>query len=420
MSRRQQAASRRRSLNVKRRQRRYRYQQAARRRPKAKCAGPRKTSGLFQRGLRCLVETEFRPWLHAKQVLSLYMIAYGIVHSDRLGVAAVGTAMARALGTDPKHGIKQVDRCLSNDKLGLEVLFAGLVPVIVGQRQSIEVTLDWTEFDKDDHSTVSIALVTPKKRAMPLVWLTVHKSELKGRQRKYERKVLRMLADALPPNIHVVVLADRGFGDVHFYRYIHRTLKFDFVIRYRSNVYVSHDGWLWPSSDLIPRNGRIRVLRDTDLTAKEAGPYTVVLYKAGGMKDSWCLATSLRDESGRETVNRYARRFQCEEAFRDLKDRRYGYGLRFTCIRDCKRRDRLLVLFTLAYLTQTLMGDTSERLGLDKKLRANTVKERTHSLCRQGRALLGELAGAAYAAVARQYRDAMRTLLKRGLLEALA
>ena len=375
---------------------------------------PRRSAPLYRRSLRCLVERTYEHLLHAKQVVSLFMIAYGIVHSDRLGVAAVGTAMARAFGKKPKHGIKQVDRCLSNEKLDMQTLFDGFVPIVVGQRGWILVTLDWTEFDKDDQTTVSINL-TSKNRAVPLVWLSVYKSELKGRQRRYERTVLRMLADALPPNIDVVVLADRGFGDVKLYNYIRKTLGFDFVIRYRASIYVSYDEWLHPSSELVPRNGRIRVLRDTEVTAQEAGPFTVVLYKAMGMKDAWCLATSLNEATGREIVDLYSCRFQCEEAFRDLKDRRYGYGLRFTRIRDCKRRDRFLLLFALAYLIQTLMGHASESLGLDKELRANTATERTHSLFRQGRALLGELAGETYAAIAQQFRVIQNALYSNGL-----
>jgi len=365
--------------------------------------------------LQCLVERAYAHLLHAKQILSLFMIAYGIVHSDRLGVAAVGTAMARAFGKAPKHGIKQVDRCLSNEKLDMQTLFDGFVPIVVGQRGWILVTLDWTEFDKDDQTTASVNLVTSKNRAVPLVWLSVYKSELKGRQRRYERTVLRMFANALPSNIDVVVLADRGFGDVKLYNYIRKTLGFDFVIRYRASIFVAHEEWLYPSSELVPRNGRIRVLRDTELTAQEAGPFTVVLYKAMGMKDAWCLATSLNESTGREIVDLYSCRFQCEEAFRDLKDRRYGYGLRFTKIRDSKRRDRFLLLFALAYLVQTLMGYASETLGLDKELRANTATERTHSLFRQGRALLGELAAETYAAIAREFQGVQKTLYSHGL-----
>jgi hypothetical protein len=418
MRQRSKTAARRRSANRKQRQRRQRLERrraGSRRAAKRVFTLPRRSAPLYRRSLQRLVENAYEHLLHAKQLLSLFMIAYGIVHSDRLGVAAVGTAMARAFGKKPKHGIKQVDRCLSNKKLDMQTLFDGFVPIVVGQRGWILVTLDWTEFDKDDQTTVSVNLVSSKNRAVPLVWLSVYKSELKGRQRRYERTVLRMFANALPPNTEVVVLADRGFGDVKLYNYIHKTLGFDFVIRYRASIYVSHEEWLYPSSELVPRNGRIRVLRDTELTAQEAGPFTVVLYKAMGMKDSWCLATSLNETTGREIVDLYSCRFQCEEAFRDLKDRRYGYGLRFTKITDCKRRDRFLLLFALAYLVQTLLGHASETLGLDKELRANTATERTHSLFRQGRALLGELAAETYAAIAQEFRLIQKTLYSHGL-----
>lgn len=383
-------------------------------------AATRRSEAIYRRALGNLVEKAFHRLLHAKQVLSLFMIAYGIILSDRLGIAAVGVAMARGFGKMPKHGIKQVDRCLSNKKLPMTTLFQGFVSIVIGQRHSILVTMDWTEFDKDDQTTLSLAMATPKGRAMPLVWLTVYKSKLKGRQRRYERQGMRMLADALPPNVHVILLADRGFGDVKLYRYIQKKLGFDFVIRFRPNIYVSQDGWLWPSGDLVPPNGRIRVIRDTDLTAAERGPYAVVLYKAAGMKDSWCLATSLSEASGRQVVDFYSLRFQCEESFRDLKDRRYGSGLRFTKIRDCERRDRFLLLFSLAYLVQTLMGHTSELLGLDRELRANTVAERTHSLFRQGCALLGELAADTHQAVSREFRGVMKRLLAKGILDAYA
>lgn len=215
MSKRRRAAHRRRTANRQRRQRRRRIA----RRPTGQKAGSgprrattRRSAPIFRSALERITDSAFQHLLHAKQVISLFMIAYGIVHSDRLGIAAVGTAMARAFGTKPKHGIKQVDRYLSNGKLDMRTLFQGFVPFVVGQRSSIFVTLDWTEFDKDDHTTLSIAHVTPKGRAMPLVWLTVRKSELKGRQRAYEKEALRMFKDAVPSNVDVVVLADRGLA----------------------------------------------------------------------------------------------------------------------------------------------------------------------------------------------------------------
>ena len=73
-----------------------------------------------------------------------------------------------------------------------------------------------------------------------------------------------------------------------------------------------------------------------------------------------------------------------EETFRDQKDLRFGMGLSSTHIKDPLRRDRMLMLAAFAQGLLTLLGAASEAAGLDRYLKANTVKKRTHSLFRQG------------------------------------
>jgi hypothetical protein len=377
--------------------------------------GIRHTEPIFKQGVKRLVRAAYEKCLHAKQHLSIFMICVGVLWSDRLGVAAVGRGMASAYGLNRKHAIKQVDRHLSNAKLPLQKLFPGYIKMAVGSRVDLYVTLDWTEFDRDDHSTLSLGLLTRCRRATPLLWKTVKKSKLKGNQRRHERELLAQLRQYLPAHVkRVVIVADRGFGDVALYAHIEK-LGFDFVIRFRENIYTRLDEWLWPTSQLVYRNGRIRVIRDTSLTCKEVGPYTVVLVKRAGMKDPWCLATNLREAEGTAIVKLYSRRFTCEESFRDLKDRRYGYGLRSTRIRNPLRRDRFLMLFAFVYLVLTLVGQCSERLGLDRTLRANTAETRTHSLFNQARALLGNIAAGIYEELAAQFRELLKQLLREGV-----
>ena len=49
---------------------------------------------------------------------------------------------------------------------------------VPAQTEEIVVALDWTDFDDDDHTTLSAYLVTRRGRAMPLVWKTVSHSKL--------------------------------------------------------------------------------------------------------------------------------------------------------------------------------------------------------------------------------------------------
>ena len=59
-------------------------------------------------------------------------------------------------------------------------------------------------------------------------------------------------------------------------------------------------------------------------------------------------------------------------------------GLSATRIRSIERRDRLVLISALSVIILTLLGATGEQLGMDRYMKANTVKYRTHSLFRQG------------------------------------
>jgi len=59
-------------------------------------------------------------------------------------------------------------------------------------------------------------------------------------------------------------------------------------------------------------------------------------------------------------------------------------GLGELHIGDPQRRDRLLLLNAFAIVLLTLLGAAGESLGMDRQLKVNTVKRRTHSLFRQG------------------------------------
>ena len=52
--------------------------------------------------------------VHATRVLSFARGVVGVLHAAALGVHAVGRGLAKAMGLEPKHAIKQVDRLLSN------------------------------------------------------------------------------------------------------------------------------------------------------------------------------------------------------------------------------------------------------------------------------------------------------------------
>lgn len=323
--------------------------------------------------------------MHAKRVQSLGDGLTGAIHAATLGVHAIGQGLAQAQGSNPKHAIKQVDRMLSNSGISVDVFFENWVPFVVAKREEVFVALDWTEFDDDDHATIALHLVTSHGRATPLMWKTVKKSELEGHRNEHEDNLLTTFARLRPKSLkRATALADRGFGDQKLYAFL-ADLGLDFIIRFRGIVRVENaSGEARTAADWIPPGGRAVKIANAKVTADRSPVPAVVCVQARDMAEPWCLATSRADLSASTIVRAYGKRFQIEENFRDTKNLRFGMGLKATHIGDEGRRDRLLMLAAMAQMLLTLLGMASEQVGLDRKLRANTVKRRTHSLFRQG------------------------------------
>jgi Transposase DDE domain len=326
----------------------------------------------------------FAESLHAKRIESLANGALGVMTGASLAVSIIGHSLAQARSLVDKHAIKQVDRLLSNRGIVVWEMFAPWVREAVGPRKEIVVAMDWTDFDADDQTTLALNLVTRHGRATPLIWLTVSKDELKDRRNDWEDLCLSRLAEVLPEGVKVTVLADRGFGDTKLFAFLDE-LGFAYVIRFRGNIHVTAtDGETRLAADWVGKGGRARKLRDAEVTAGRHKVGAVVCVHARGMKEPWCLAASDGEASARVIMNHYAKRWTIEPNFRDTKDLRFGMGMSALRIADPQRRDRLFLLNAFAIVLLTMLGAAGESLGMDRLLKANTSKRRTHSLFRQG------------------------------------
>jgi hypothetical protein len=334
--------------------------------------------------VRRFLDGVFARHVHAKRIESLANGTLGVMTGASLAVAMIGHALAQARGLLTKHAVKQVDRLLSNAGVSPWELFARWVPEAVGDRKEIVVALDWTDFDADGQATLAFNLVTRHGRATPLMWLTMLKDELAGRRNDIEDACLARLADLLPAATKTTILADRGFGDRKLFDYLTK-LGFAYVIRFRGDIRVgAAAGENRPAAAWVGKGGRARHLRGASVTAAAQPVGAVVCVHAKNMKEPWCLAASNADAPAREIVNLYAKRWTIEPSFRDTKDLRFGMGLAAVRIGDPQRRDRLLLLNAFAVLRLTLLGEAGEALGMDRHLKVNTAKRRTHSLFRQG------------------------------------
>lgn len=345
---------------------------------------PKDRAKLGPAQVRVWLQELFAEDMHALRVASLSNAVTGVIEAASLSVHAIGRGLALANELEVKSAIKQVDRLLSNAKLSVWEMFPLWVSYLLADREEAVVALDWTDFDKDGHSTIALNLLTSHGRATPLMWKTHDKSKLRKHRNDYEDELLAYFREIVPPNVKVTLLADRGFGDQALYRSL-KGARIDFIIRFRDCIQVvDAKGNACAASELIAPNGRARMLKDVRVTKDETPVPAVVCTRAKNMKEPWCLATSRADLDAARIIALYGRRFTIEESFRDTKDPRFGLGLSATRVGRVDRRDRLMLIGALAQVLLTLLGAASEETGLDRTLKANTVKTRTMSLFNQG------------------------------------
>ena len=338
------------------------------------------SGGVFE-----FVNAIFGKTMHAKRVQSLANAALGLLHAEELILHKIGAGLAQAMGLNKKHTTKQVDRLLSNKKFDIWTESGVWVPYIIGIRTEIVVSMDWTDFDADGQSTIAVNMITDHGRATPILWKTVDKSSLKHNRARYEDQILSRLKEIIPLHVKVTGLADRGFADQRFFKFISEELRFFYVIRTRGNIYVTdrnkitQEGKSWLRAD-----GRTKTLDHVGVTLDQYPVEKFVCTKQKGMKDAWYLVSNRTDLTGSSIVKFYGKRWTIEPYFRDIKNQRFGMGLSTTHISTPDRRDRLLFISAIAITLLTLLGAAGEGIGFDKKLKVNTVKTRTHSLLNQG------------------------------------
>lgn len=350
-----------------------------------------------------LMDEVFGGEVHAQRLASLTDGVDGVLHAASLGGRAIGQGLAVAQGLAPRHAIKQVDRLLSNPKLSMEQVFGCWVPFVVGERRAIFINFDWTEFEDADQCTVVLGMHTAHGRSTPLVWKTVTRSALKEQRNNHEDDLRVVFAAAVPKNVRGTVVADRGFSDSKLYSFLTEELRFDYIIRFRGNVYVEEAaGERRKAKAWLGTAGRMRVLRHARITAQRHLVPVVVCVQDKAMQEPWCLVSSRHDLTGVEIKVAYGRRFTVEETFRDVKNPRFGLGLTQVVIARNDRRDALFLLAVLAHTLLTLLGKAGQDLGMDRMLGA--TRPRQLSLFRQG-LLLFEL-------IPQMREDRLRALAK--------
>lgn len=336
-------------------------------------------------------------FMHRVRARSVVAGVEGLLRGGRLTLSQVGRALGGRSRT--KHKIKRVDRLLGNEHLHRERrrVYGALAEWVLGGVQRPVVVVDWSDCEAGREWVMLRAGLSVRGRAVT-VYEEVHPLK-RYNNPGVHREFLEALREVLPRGCCPMVVSDAGFRGPWF-RAV-EAMGWDWVGRVRNRVQVRRagsEGWEYVKTLYGQASGRVRGLGWCELS--KDNPYGAQLYlvkrvrggvaRVGkgrgsvaqrcrrGNREPWLLATSLPDEPGmgRRVVGLYAKRMQIEEAFRDLKDERWGMGLALARSHSAERREVLLLLATLATWLLWLVGQAAKARGWMRHYQANTERRR--------------------------------------------
>lgn len=336
--------------------------------------------------------------IHKSRVNALAEVVLAAIHTKELLLTTLGRAIT---GIQERSGIQKVNRLLGNQHLLDErkMISKKISKLLIGNKKHPEMIVDWSKYPNSKDAILRVSLAA-QGRAIT-VYEERHPFKKMG-NRKIQKHFLKTLKTILPDGCQPVIITDAGFHNEWFKEILN--LGWDYVGRIRGLKKCCFEGSAtFHSCKKLFKlaTKKMKCLGEMTLTKKnpmKSYIYLIkselkgrkVLTKKGKVKqhkdskaysraqrEPWLLASSLKGRNAEKKVKTmYARRMTIEEAFRDMKSSRYGFGLEEGKTRKDNRRDVMLLIAMLAGLIAWITGLAGEQMKLQYQFQSNSIKHR--------------------------------------------
>lgn len=286
--------------------------------------------------------------LRLSQAKTLGVLVASAMRVERISLANIGRAMQGMV----KHQIKRCWRFCANDRIETADAMRGvLTRVLKKRKKKLVISFDWTDIKSFQTLMASVVF---KGRSIPICWASCNKFVYDGHRSRnaFEESLLLTLRSMIPPQVKVILLADRGFGRTELARFCQKH-GFSYVIRIQPKVQINCASYKGTLLDYPVHKGICKLLRSVAYRSHHAVTQNIVIRWVRNLPakrdECWFLMTDL-DAGPAQLSKLYGQRMTIEELFRDHKNKRNGWSLRDTKITRADRLDRLLLILAIAYL----------------------------------------------------------------------
>lgn len=335
---------------------------------------------------------------HKKRIITLALLTKATLLSKQLSVTKLGRAID--LPIQERSCIRRADRLIGNKKLHADrkIVHKEVVRLLVGTKTRPIILVDWSNIPNSTHNTLRAAIVT-SGRALTL-YEEVHPLKKLG-NRAVHNNFLDTLKQLLEANCKPIIVTDAGFNNWWFKKVIE--LQWDYVGRIRGDKnYQLINMDKWQKIDVLSRIhvgepkglGKAKICKENTILSNlyvtkekvkfrlrarsrnKRGDRSVCNHRRSA-KEALIVISSLSGRTAcKKVIALYKHRMQIEEAFRDLKSTRFGFGFEHSYSKSIARIEILLLIAMLASMIAWLIGLFGETMNLQYRFQVNSTKHR--------------------------------------------
>jgi hypothetical protein len=337
---------------------------------------------------------------------TLFESVEALTRCKQLSIVSIGRSLNRSALV--KHNIKRIDRLFGNKSLHKKniIFYRGISHQVLKNNLNPLIVIDWSGLTPCGAYHFLSASVTVKGRTLTLYDQAYPLDECY--KNKTHQVFLKMLKSLLPDDCKPIIVTDAGFRNTWFKLVKH--MGWDFVGRVRNTThYRKEESNIWSPIKELYQKAAYKASYIGEAVLAKCNPLSCHFYLSKQRKkyrvkrnligkkvqcsaskrhekrenEPWLIVSSLSVEnvSANDIMLIYKKRMQIEESFRDLKNTRYGLGLRHCRSYQTDRLNVALLVATLAMLALWLFGTAAKLRKLHYTFQTNTIKNRDVLSC---------------------------------------
>lgn len=292
-------------------------------------------------------------WGDIRRLITLAWAVVGLCMSKKASLSSWGEAVESQAKQAASHA-RRFQRWVDNAHVQVQSLYTPLVQAALTSWQPnarVYVALDVSVLKGSPFVLIRTSLIY-RGRAIPLAWRVLEHASATVGYTGYEPVLDQTLA-CLPPELDIVLMADRGFVHEELFKWL-RLHHWHYRIRLTGDTLIHlPDRRVVPVGTLVPPKGTAHFYHNISLLGVAFGPGHLALAQLDEPnQDPWLIVSD--EVTGLNTFDEYGLRFDLEENF--LDDKSNGFQVEASRLNTTAALERLFLVLAVATLHFTSVG----------------------------------------------------------------